>query len=216
MNTLPTRRTLKVSIFILGPILLITTLIASFALLISGTNNTTLALDLATNSPQSLPHLVEYSLYRQAPPQGQVLGESITAVDGKASLLREYLEWQNSPLAPYAQTFIDVAQKYDLPWTLLPSICGKESTFGKQIPYESYNCWGWGIYGDQSLGFGSWEEAIDTVGKGLREDYFNIGVDTVPEIEYMYTPQSANSHHAWRDGVEYFQWEIVNFRELIN
>jgi len=218
MIKLPSRKTFRTISLILSPILLVTALVSSFGLLFA-VNNSEFALQLAENSPQSIPHYIEYSLYRQAPPEGQVLGESITALDGKTALLRQYLEWQKSPLAPHAQTFIDVAEKYNLPWTLLPAICGKESTFGKNIPSNSHNCWGWGIYGSQVLRFENWDEGIDKVGKGIRENYFDKGLDTVAEIEYSYTPPSAynpdpNKRHAWRDGVEFFQWEISQFSKL--
>lgn len=209
MFKLPLRRTIRLVSLLLTPLLLITALISTFGLLI-GFDNADLAVELAQNSPQSIPHFIEYSLYRQAPPEGQVLGESITALDGKTELLRQYLEWQGSPFAPHAGTFITVAKKYDLPWTLLPAICGRESTFGKKIPEGSYNCWGWGVYGNQALKFADWNEAIETVGKGLKEGYFDNGLNTLQEIEYSYAPPSRTSH-LWSKGVEYFMWEISTY-----
>ena len=137
MNKLPSRRTFRLIVLVFGPIFIIISLLSTFGFLI-GFNNARLAFELVENSPQSLPHLTQYSLYRQSPPEGQVLGESITALDGKTELLRQYLEWQNSPLASHASTFIEVAEKYNLPWTLLPAICGRESTFGKKIPENSF------------------------------------------------------------------------------
>jgi hypothetical protein len=208
--TLPSKKFWRHLILLVSPILLTTGLVVSFALLLTSQNGG-FAKELASSSPQSLPHYFQYQLYRQAPPNGLVLGESITAIDGKAEHLRSYLEWQNSPLAPHAATFIEMAHKYDLPWNLLPAICGKESTFGKKIPEGTFNCFGWGVYGKQALGLDSWDNAIETVAKGLREDYFNQGFDTVSEIEYLYTPQSANSHHRWKEGVEYFMWEIAAY-----
>ncbi len=213
MKTLPKRRRFRFILLFITPLLLLTSLISVFGLLI-GLENTPLAFELAETSPQSIPHLIQYSLYRQSPPEGQVLGESIGAINGKTELLRQYLEWQGSPMVDSAGTFIEVAEKYDLPWTLLPSICGKESTFGKQVPYESYNCFGWGVYGSNVIKFKSWDDGIDTVGKGLREKYFDKGIDTVDEIEYSYTPPSANGTHHWRDGINFFMWQIENFGTL--
>lgn len=216
MKKLPDRKKLRLFVFLSGPLFIITGLISTFGLLI-GVNNGSFALEILENSPQSLPHLLQYSLYKQSPPQGDVLGDNVGFLDGKVGILQSYLEWQKSPLAPHAATFIAVAEKYNLPWTLLPAICGKESTFGKQIPLESYNCWGWGIYGSQVLRFDNWDDGIETVAKGLRTNYFDKGLDTVAEIEYSYTPPSANNpdptkRHAWRDGVEFFEWEIENFQ----
>ena len=34
------------------------------------------------------------------------------------------------------------------------------------IPDNSYNCWGWGIYGALVTRFDSYDDAIETVGRG--------------------------------------------------
>lgn len=154
-----------------------------------------------------------YHLFRTQPSQAQVLGTQIQAEDARSEILKNYLRDYHSPLADYAKELISVADKFALPWTLLPAIAGKESGFGKVIPFGSYNAWGWGIYSGQSAGlsFSSWEEAIKAVASGLREDYFDKGVDTVEEIEAYYTPSSLDRGHTWRDGVNYFIWEIENY-----
>ena len=64
------------------------------------------------------------------------------------------------------------------------------------------------------MDFSSWEEGIEKVAQGLREDYFDQGLDTLEEIEAKYTPLSAASHHAWMRGVDYFQWELENWWKL--
>ncbi len=94
-------------------------------------------------------------------------------VDRRASVLKAYLEAKNSPLNPSAATFIKTADKYNLDWKLVVAISGVESTFGQQIPYNSYNAWGWGIYGDNTIRFSSWDEGIETISKGLREKYMD-------------------------------------------
>ena len=61
--------------------------------------------------------------------------------DSRTRILREFLKQYNSPLVPFAQDFVSIADKYSLDWKLVAAISGVESTFGKQIPYESYNGW---------------------------------------------------------------------------
>lgn len=166
-----------------------------------------------TGNPSLYDPLRNYSLFNTLPTQGSVLGQSITLSDQRPVILREFLEHYHSPLAPYAENFIDSADEYELPWTLLPAIAGKESGFGKVTPYGSFNAWGWGVWTNQVQGanFSSWEEGVQKVAQGLRKDYFDKGLDKLEEIEAKYTPLSANSHHGWMEGVEYFQWELENW-----
>ena len=77
--------------------------------------------------------------------------------DERVAILENFLEGYNSPLAKYSEVFIATADKYELDWRLIPAITGVESTFGKRIPYNSFNAYGWanGVYK-----FTSWEESI--------------------------------------------------------
>lgn len=154
-----------------------------------------------------------YQLFTSVPEEGQVLGQDITGLDARAAILKDFLQGYRSPLAPYAEKFIEAADHYQLPWTLLPAICGKESGFGKVTPEGSFNPFGWAVYTGANSGtnFGSWENSIEKVGAALRRDYFDKGLTTLDEIEMHYTPLSASSHHAWRDGVAYFTWELENW-----
>lgn len=96
-----------------------------------------------------------------------------TPEDTRVKVLRKFLEQYNSPLAPYAKTFVEQADKYDLDWRFVAAISGLESTYGHQIPYGTYNGWGWGIYGDNRIYFSSWEDGISTVSQGLRVRYMD-------------------------------------------
>lgn len=156
-------------------------------------------------------------LFSALPLKGQILGQSVQAADARVLILEDFLKKHRSPMVPYHETaaaFVRVADQYNLPWTLLPAICGKESGFGKAIPLNSHNCFGWGVYTGQSHGvnFDSWADSIQGVGRGLRENYFNRGLATVDEVEYYYTPVSASSHHQWRDGVNYFMQQLENWK----
>ncbi|MDO8620825.1 MAG: glucosaminidase domain-containing protein [Candidatus Levybacteria bacterium] len=132
-------------------------------------------------------------------------------------ILKKFLEKYSSPLTPYAESFVDNATKYDLDWRLVAAISGLESTFGQQIPYNSYNGWGWGIYGDNIIRFSSWDEGIQTVSKGLRENYINKWkAQDVYEIGKFYA-----SSPTWAVRVESImnriqEFELANARETLS
>lgn len=126
-------------------------------------------------------------------------------LDKNAEILAAYLAKQNSPLQYHAQDFIDAAKTYNLDWKLVPSIAGVESTFGKFIP-GGFNGWGWGVYGTQAIYFNSWTEAIFTISKGLRENYFDKGLTDPYLINKIYA-ESPN----WGYKVTYFMADLEKF-----
>lgn len=112
---------------------------------------------------------------------------SIVDDDNRVKILRKFLQKNNSPLVDNASDFISYADKYSLDWRLVAAISGLESTFGQQIPYNSYNGWGWGIYGNNMIYFSSWKEGVETVSKGLRENYLNKwGATNIYDIGRLY------------------------------
>lgn len=121
--------------------------------------------------------------------------------DPRVFQLRSFLEKYNSPLACYAGKFIAEADKNDLDWRLVAAITGVESTFGKQIPYNSYNAYGW-VNGDYS--FPSWETSIEVVSKTLKQNYLDKGAVSIDQIARRYAPPSST--WAWK--VKYFMKKI--------
>ena len=144
-------------------------------------------------------------LYTALPPTGGNLSFEVRGVDSRPVLLKQYLAYYHSPLEPYADYIFAVSDKYSLDYRLLVAIAQQESNLGKKIPPGSYNAWGWGIHSRGTLGFSGWEEAIETVARGLREDYLNQGLTTPEEIMSKYTPLSNGS---WAAGVNQFMAEI--------
>ena len=127
--------------------------------------------------------------------------------DYRVRILKDYLNQYNSPLASYSAVFIRNADDYDIDWRLVAAISGIESTFGHQIPYNTYNAWGWGIYGDNMLYFKSWEDGIETISKGLRENYINKWkAQNVYEIGRIYAASPT-----WALRVDYFMQRIQEF-----
>lgn len=117
--------------------------------------------------------------------------------DYRSAILKEFLEGYNSPLAEYADVFVQTADKYQIDWRLVPAISGVESTFGKHIPMNSFNAYGW-CNGDYS--FKSWEESIEIVSSTLKKKYFNRGLDDPYKIGPVYAPPSTT----WAGKVDYF------------
>ena len=131
---------------------------------------------------------------------GEVLG-----ADARADLIKEYLSYYDSPLVPHADFIVRTADKYGLDFRLTTAIAQKESNLCKKAPPETYNCWGWGIHSRGTLGFSSYEEAIEEVSRGLKEQYIDKGFITIEEIMSKYTPLSQGT---WAYGVTMFMDEM--------
>jgi Ca2+-binding RTX toxin-like protein len=128
-------------------------------------------------------------------------------LDSRIKILSKFLKQNDSPLAPFAGDFVQMADKYNLDWKLVAAISGVESTFGKEIPNNSYNAWGWGVYGDNVINFKSWADGIDTISQGLRERYIDQwGGEDIYQIGAMYASSSA-----WPNHVEYYMNQIQDF-----
>ncbi|NMB91650.1 glucosaminidase domain-containing protein [candidate division WWE3 bacterium] len=124
--------------------------------------------------------------------------------------LEKFFDEFKSPLKANAETFVDVADKYSLDYKLLPAISCMESSCGKKLIEGSYNPFGWGIYGNNAIYFKSYDEAIETVAKGIKENYLEKGLDTPEKIAPIYTPPNYIN---WRNGVTFFINKIDSFRQ---
>ncbi len=140
-------------------------------------------------------------VYASLPVKLPSVSDEIGATDARPEIVRQYLEFYNSPLVPHAPSIVAAADKYSLDYRLITAIAQQESNLCKIIPPGSYNCWGWGIHSEGTLGFSSFEEGIEEVSKGLRQEYLNKGYSTVEEIMSKYTPLSNGS---WANGVNKF------------
>jgi hypothetical protein len=113
---------------------------------------------------------------------------NVTDLMAKKVAIKTILNRYNSPLADHIDTFIEVGNTYDMDYYLLPAISGLESSFGVNILPNSYNAWGW----DRGyMMFNNWDEAIATVGKGLREGYLNEGRLSVYDIGPKYSESAT-------------------------
>lgn len=125
----------------------------------------------------------------------------IKTSDGRGANLKAFLRKYNSDLYDHTDKIIEVSDKYGFDYRLLPAIAMQESSLCRLIPENSFNCWGWGIYGTTVTRFESYDEAIETVAKGIKEHYIDEGLVTASAIMAKYTPSSKGS---WQHGVNTF------------
>lgn len=87
-------------------------------------------------------------------------------VDDRAQNIDQYFAKFNLPLSGHGKTFVEVADKYDLDYRLLPAIAMRESTGGKfACPYgNGANVFGWHSCKTK---FRTYEQSIDKVGAHL-------------------------------------------------
>jgi hypothetical protein len=131
----------------------------------------------------------------------QLVGRTKAKSDYREEILRNYLEGHNSPLSEYSDVFISFADKYRLDWRLVPAITGVESTFGKRIPVDSYNAYGWA---NGSYSFQSWNESIEVVSKALRDNYIDRGAVSIDDIARNKSPPSET----WARNDKFFMNKI--------
>lgn len=115
--------------------------------------------------------------------------------------LQKFLRKYKSPLVNSSKKFIEVSEKYNLDWRFLVAISGIESTFGKFVPYGSYNAFG---YDNGQARFNSFDEGIEVVGRYLFE-MKNKGFDDSEKLGPIYTPPNFRN---WTSSVNYFMSEI--------
>lgn len=124
---------------------------------------------------------------------GAAAEAKVVTGDAAAELVEAFLIKYASPMAGLGEKIVAAARKYQIPFGLLPAIGQCEGNLGKSIPTESFNTWGYGIYGGQIVRFSNWQEAIDTVSKGIRTNYFDYGLTTPEKMMTKYAPPSNGS-----------------------
>lgn len=183
---------LSVSFFIVTPVLLVCCIVFYSFVSYHKTRPFVLGASAADLKPVA---------YASIPLNQSISQEKISQKDARVEIVKQFFVRYDSPLEPYAQLVVDTADYYGLDYRLLPAIGMQESNLCKKIPDNSYNCWGFGIYGKTVTRFSSYAEAIETVTKTLAKVYKTSGLDTPEEIMSRYTPSSNGS---WARGVTHF------------
>lgn len=131
-------------------------------------------------------------------------------LDPRVLALNKFLIDYHSPMAKYAEVFVEEADKQGLDWRLIASISGVESAFGNLIPRGSYNGWGWRGRNRNDAGwsmFESWPDAISHITERMAIGY---GVDLTPfDIQNTYCPPCGETgQDLWAKGVTRFMNEL--------
>ena len=130
-------------------------------------------------------------IYASLPAESPSVSTEISIGDARVVIVENFLRSNNSPMTPYAEYIIDISDKYELDYRLIPAIAMKESGLGRLMPHDDCNnAWGYGIHSAGTLCFDSWEEGIEEVSKGLKENYYGIGLVTPEEIMSKWIPHS--------------------------
>jgi hypothetical protein len=126
--------------------------------------------------------------------------------------IKTILAKYNSDLTDQADSFLQASYKYDLDPYLLVSISGLESGFGRAMIDGTYNAYGWG---SGTIYFTSWEDGIEKISAGLRNNYYNRGAKTVADVGRVYAASPT-----WAVRVEgfmnIFKREEVRQKELLS
>lgn len=180
---------LLISFFFITPIVFVVAILLYLSIAYHSANHSGLSLAMQQQNVA----------YAALPTTENIFDGQITAEDARAEAIRQFFARYGSPLEPYAQLIVDLADQYDLDYRLLPAIAMQESTLCKRIPSGSHNCWGFGIYGGKVTRFDSYDQAIETITRTLATKYKEEkGLETPTQIMTRYTPSSNGS---WAKGV---------------
>lgn len=176
-------------------------------------------------SPRYLP---KYSVFASKPLVLGSVSNRVFGQDSKAEVLNKVFEVYKCPLAGMGEVFVEEADKNDIPYWLVAAIGFQESSCGKVTPKpfmegveeeeeateenteESYNAWGWGVYGDNVYMFDDWEHGIKVVSKYMGNTFYSKGVTDLCEIEKIYTPPSEGS---WCEHIAHFRDVIESYED---
>ena len=154
-----------------------------------------------------------YAIYASEPLTLSEATSTIYAKDSRAQRINEVFGMFKCPMEGLGETFVYEADQNNVPWWLAASIAFQESSCGKNTPkidgVETYNAWGWAVYGNTVKSFESFEKGIGTVSKYLYDQFISRGVTDVCEIMKIYTPPSNGS---WCDGVSHFADLIKDYK----
>lgn len=136
-------------------------------------------------------------------PETVMVVSVVAKPDDRAARLKKYLQAQGSPMANDAAALVQIADKYDLDWTLLPAIAALESQYGKMLLPGSFNPYGWN---NGRAYFGSFAASSEEVAAGIRSRYQPSGEVTAWGIGPRYAASKT-----WAERVVRYQAQIASF-----
>lgn len=166
---------------------------------------------VSVSNPTYLQNL-RYSIYSANP---LVLGDSSTRIsqgDSRAASIDRVMAFYNCPMTGLGAKFVEEADKNNIPYWTVASIAFQESSCGKNTPVkdggETYNAYGYGVWGEHVKAFDSWEHGIEVMSRYMYEMFYSKNVTELCEIMKTYTPPSKGS---WCAGVGHFRDQILGY-----
>lgn len=154
----------------------------------------------------------KYAIYASKPLTIEQSTSSVRTRDSRSQKINAVYRNYKCPMEGLGETFVNEADKNDIPWWLVASVAFKESSCGKNMPTvdgkNSFNAWGWGVYGGNVAMFDNWARGIETVSKYFGDKFFSKGVTDPCEIMKTYTPPSNGS---WCEDVKAFAQELQDY-----
>lgn len=155
----------------------------------------------------------KYSIYAATPLQLGSTEYQIYSKDARSQKINQIYKRYNCPLEGLGEVFVYEADRNNIPWWLVAAVSFQESSCGKLTPepegIESYNAWGWGVYGENTHSFDNWARGIETVSEYFYNRFFSKGITEPCDIMKTYTPPSKGS---WCAGVNHFGDLIQNYK----
>ena len=163
----------------------------------------------------SNPKLAETERYTIFAAKPLVLGttaEVVNAADARPAKIDQFFRQHGCPLYGLGHIFVDEADRNNIPFWFVAAIAFQESSCGKKTPekdgVESYNGWGWGVWGENVKIFDNWEHGIEVVSLYMNDRFFSKGITEPCDIMKVYTPPSNGS---WCQGIDYFKEVITQY-----
>ncbi len=157
-------------------------------------------------------NIQKYNIFSSRPFVMEDVSNVINTGDSRSQKINAVFKEFNCPLYGYGETFVTEADKNNIPWWLVASVSFQESNCGKKTPLndgqETYNAYGWGVWGGNAFQFDNWEHGVAVVSRYMSTKFFSKGVTEPCTIMATYTPPSNGS---WCRGVQYFGDIIQNY-----
>jgi len=150
----------------------------------------------------TLTNFDEPVVFAALPSFDQQIQTSIKTADARPEIIRQYLNKYSSPLEPYSDLIVQLSDQYNFDYRWLVAIAQQESGLCLHTPDNSFNCWGWGIYGDKVTRFDNYEDALRRISPQFTKIFLKGDHSKEPsEVMKTYTPPSDGS---WATGVSTF------------
>ncbi|MDO8269754.1 MAG: hypothetical protein Q7T54_03735 [Candidatus Levybacteria bacterium] len=129
--------------------------------------------------------------FQALPSDKNVSSVELENQDARVQSLDDFFADYESPLEGYAKVIIEEADSHNIDYRLLPAIAMQESTLCKKVIKDSFNCWGFGIYGGKVTRFKNYEHAIKVITETISKKYVQKGFVSPEEIVQKYTPNDT-------------------------